>query len=106
VRASGTMLRQRVLADVPLAAETLVDVGHLAGIDQAVHETGVAVGDIALAAWSAGVAHEAVDGVLTSTPSVSFTSLYSLSLLSTLKKTKLVMMVCLPSCNTDRPIYI
>ena len=74
VRASGTMLRQRVLVDVPLAAETLVDAGHLAGIDQAVHETGVAERDVALAEWSAGgsgcrgVAHEAVDGVLTGNP--------------------------------------
>jgi hypothetical protein len=73
-----------VLVDVPLVAETLVDTGHLAGIDQAVHETGVVVGDVAPAAWSAGVAHEAVDGVLTSTPSVSFTSLYSLLSISTL----------------------
>ena len=31
-------------------------------------QDGVAVGDVAAAEWSAGVAHEAVDGVLTSTP--------------------------------------
>ena len=31
-------------------------------------QEGVAVGDVAAAKWSAGVAHEAVDGVLTSTP--------------------------------------
>ena len=30
-------------------------------------QEGVAVGDVAAAEWSAGVAHEAVDGVLTST---------------------------------------
>ena len=31
-------------------------------------QEGVAVGDVAAAEWSAGVAHEVVDGVLTSTP--------------------------------------
>ena len=31
-------------------------------------QEGVAVGDVAAAEWSAGVVHEAVDGVLTSTP--------------------------------------
>ena len=31
-------------------------------------QEGVAVGDVAAAEWSAGVAHKAVDGVLTSTP--------------------------------------
>ena len=31
-------------------------------------QEGVAVGDVAAAEWSAGVAHEAVDGVLTSKP--------------------------------------
>ena len=31
-------------------------------------QEGVAVGDIRAVEWSAGVAHEAVDGVLTSTP--------------------------------------
>ena len=31
-------------------------------------QEGVAVGDVAAAEWSAGVAHEAVNGVLTSTP--------------------------------------
>jgi hypothetical protein len=94
------MLRQRVLVDVPLVTETLVDTGHLAGIDQAIHEMGVAVGDVAPAEWSAGVAHKAVDGVLTSTPSVSLLSTFSY------KKTELVMMVCLPSCNIDHLIYI
>ena len=54
VHASGTMLRQRVLVDVPLEAETLVDARHLAGIDQAIPEMGVAVGDVAPAEWSAG----------------------------------------------------
>jgi hypothetical protein len=78
------MLHQRVLVDVPLAAETLVDAGHLAGIDQAVHETGVAVGDVAPAAWSAGVAYEAVDGDLLVLPPflLLVSTLYSLSLLS------------------------
>ena len=31
-------------------------------------QEGVAVGDVAATEWSVGVAHEAVDGVLTSTP--------------------------------------
>ena len=33
-----------------------------------VAQEGMAVGDVAAAEWSAGVVHEAVDGVLTSTP--------------------------------------
>ena len=81
VRASGTMLRQRVMVDIPLAAENLEDAGHLEGFDQAVHETGVAVGDVAPAEWRAGVVHEVVDGVLTSTPSVSLLSTFSTYLL-------------------------